>query len=221
MLHLEMNWKSALLAAALLMVGANAFAADRPWTLRKSADGVEISSRPAIGSPINEIRSATRMKASLDSIIGLIRDYAARPKWDDMCGEVRILKMGPATETVYVQSKLPWPVTDRDLVMNVEWKQDPATGIVYQHAYGVPDAAPAHEGRVRMASFTNDWTFTPMADGTVAVESIAHADPGGPMPNWMINKLSADAPLQAMIKIKQLAEQGYDPKGRTAFLTRH
>jgi hypothetical protein len=215
------KWSHLVLALTLGAVGSAGFAADGQWTLRKSGDGVEISSRPSAGSPINDIRSATRIKGSLDSVVGLMRDYAARPQWDAMCGEIKVLQMGPNSETVYVQSKLPWPVTDRDLVMHVEWKQDPATGVITEYAVGVPDAAPPHEGRVRMASFTNTWTFTPQDGGYVAVESIAHADPSGPMPTWMINQLSTDAPLDAMKKIRDIASQGYPPKGHTAFMTRH
>lgn len=210
-----------VLVFALGLISSVSIAADKTWTVLKSADGVEISSRPSPGSAINDIRSSTKIKSSMVSVVALIRDYAARPRWDSMCGEVKVLKQDATTETVYVQTKIPWPVSDRDLVMRVEWKQDPVTGVVSQHAIGVPDAAPPHEGRVRMASFTNDWTLTPMEGGFIAVESIAHADPGGPMPTFMINKLSADAPLEAMKKIKDLATAGYPPaKGTTAFLTK-
>jgi len=138
-----------------------------------------------------------------------------------MCGEIKVLKQDANSETVYVHNKLPWPVTDRDLVMRVEWKQDPTTGVVTMNAVGVPDAAPPRDGRVRMADFTNVWTLTPVEGGFIAVESIAHADPGGPMPTWMINKLSADAPLEAMKKIKDIASAGYSAKGTTAFMTKH
>lgn len=214
------NWKPVLLGAVLLASSVVAMAADA-WTQRKAEDGVTISARPSPGSPINDIRSETRMKTSMDSIISLMRDYSARPRWDAMCGEIKVLKQEVNAETVYVHMKMPWPVSDRDLVMRVEWKQDPATGVVSQHAYGVPDAAPPVEGRVRMASFTNDWTFTPKGDGTIGIDSIAHADPGGPLPTWMINKLSADAPLQAMKKMKDIAEGGYSFKGATTFMTKH
>jgi hypothetical protein len=215
------KWLSIASAVALCAISGVGTAADSSWKVLRSEDGVEISSRPAAGSPINDIRSVTKIKGSMDSVVALLRDYQARPKWDSMCGEIKVLKQDASGETVYVHNKLPWPVTDRDLVMRVEWKQDPKTGVVSQHAIGVPDAVPRQEGRVRMASFTNDWTLMPMADGTIAVESIAHADPGGPMPTWMINKLSADAPLEAMRKIKAIAGAGYASKGTTTFMTKH
>lgn len=214
------NWKPVLLGAVLLASSAAAIAADT-WTQRKAEAGVTISSRPSTSSPINDIRSETRMKTSMDSLISLMRDYSARPRWDVMCGEIKVLKKEASAETVYVHLKMPWPVTDRDLVMRVEWKQDPVTGVISQHAYGTPDAAPPVEGRVRMTSFVNDWTFTPKGDGTIAVDSIANANPGGGMPTWMINKLSSDAPLQAMKKMKDIAEAGYSFKGATTFMTKH
>lgn len=216
-----MKWSQLALALSLAVVSSMSIAADKDWTLLKAGDGVEISSRPAAGSAINQIRSSTKIKASLDSVVGLLRDYPARPKWDSMCGEVKVIKQGVASETVYVHNKLPWPVTDRDLVMSVEWKQNPTTGVVTMNAVGVPDAVPLRDGRVRMSKFTNVWTLTPLDGGIVAVESIAHADPGGPMPTWMINKLSADAPLEAMKKIKDIASAGYSAKGTTAFMTKH
>ena len=221
MFYKTKKWSSVACAIVFCAMSGVSTAADKSWKVLRSEDGVEISSRPSVGSPINDIRSATKIKASMDSVVSLLRDYPARPKWDSMCGEIKVLKQSPEGETVYVHNKLPWPVTDRDLVMRVEWKQDATTGVVSMHAVGAPDAAPSHEGRVRMAAFTNDWTLTPMADGTIGVESIAHADPGGPMPTWMINKLSADAPLEAMQKIKAIASAGYPVKGTTAFMTKH
>ena len=215
-----LKWSHIVLAAALSIISSASFSADK-WTVLKAADGVEISSRPSTGSPINDIRSTAKIKASLDSVVALLRDYSARPQWDSMCGEVKVLKQDATSETVYVQTKIPWPVTDRDLVMRVEWTQDATTGVVTMHAIGTPDAAPPHEGRVRMASFDNVWTFTPMDGGIVAVESIAHADPGGPMPVFMINKLSSDAPLEAMRKIKSIAGNGRNTKTATAFMTKH
>lgn len=220
MLHKKNKWPHLVLVMVLSVASGASFAADQAWKLLKSDDGVEISSRPSTGSSINDIRSATKIKGSLDSVVALLRDYSARPQWDAMCGEIKVLQMGPSSETVYVQTKMPWPLTDRDLVMRVEWKQDPVTGVVTQRALGAPDAAPPHEGRVRMASFTNTWTLTPMDGGIVAVESIAHADPNGPIPPLMINKLSADAPLEAMKKIKAMASKGYSGKGTTAFMTK-
>ncbi|MES2489114.1 MAG: START domain-containing protein [Pseudomonadota bacterium] len=215
------NWSHIVLAIAISVISSGGIAADKTWKVLKSADGVEISSRPKSGSPINEIRSTAKIKASLDSVVALLRDYPARPLWDSMCGEVKVLKQGTASETVYVHTEIPWPVTDRDLVMRVEWKQDPTTGVVSMHAVGAPDAEPLRKDRVRMASFTNDWTLTPMDGGIIAVESIAHADPGGPMPTFMINKLSADAPLEAMKKIKSIAANGHNAKSATAFMTKH
>lgn len=217
----KLNWRDILLGMVLISSSAVALAADGVWTPRKSDAGVTISSRPSADSPINDIRSETRMTASMDSLISLMRDYSARPRWDSMCGEIKVLKQEVNAETVYVHMRLPWPVSDRDLVMRVEWKQDPTTGVISQHAYGVPDAAPPVEGRVRMTGFFNDWTFTPMPDGTLAVDGIAHADPGGPMPVWMINRLSSDAPLQAMKNMKEIAEAGYAFKGATTFMTKH
>lgn len=217
----KLNWRDILLGMVLISSSVVALAADSVWTPRKSDAGVTISSRPSADSPINDIRSETRMKASMDSLISLMRDYSARPRWDSMCGEIKVLQQEVNAETVYVHLRLPWPVSDRDLVMRVEWKQDPATGVIRQHAYGVPDAAPPVEGRVRMAGFFNDWTFTQMPDGTLAVDGIAHADPGGPMPAWMINKLSSEAPLQALKKMKEIAETGYAFDGATTFMKKH
>lgn len=210
----------AALALALGMMSGSSIAADTSWKVLKTGDGVEISSRPSKGSPINDIRSKTQIKASLESVVALLRDYSARPQWDAMCGEVKVLKQDVSSETVYVHNKLPWPVTDRDLVMRVEWKQDPATGVVTMRAVGDAKAAPLRDGRVRMASFNNVWTLTPMDGGIVAVESIAHADPGGPMPTIMINQLSSDAPWEAMKKIKSIASNGRNVKTATAFMTK-
>ncbi|MDP9140729.1 MAG: START domain-containing protein [Pseudomonadota bacterium] len=195
-------------------------AAEELWKRVKSQDGIEVFSRPVAGSPFNSLRGVMRVNASLNAVVSLLRDYEARPAWDSLCAESRVLQSISATgELVYLHDDLPWPVTDRDMVMEVKWSQDPVSRVVTMQATAVNGGVPENADRIRLTQAVNSWVLTPLEGGIVEVSAEAHLDPAGPLPSWLINYLAKDAPYNSLQKIRELIKNEKYARSKLAFVS--
>lgn len=176
------------------------------WTLARDKSGIRVYTKPVAGSELNAVRGVTTVESSLGKLVTLIRDPSLRPRWDNFCGDSYLFKQVSAEEElVYLHSKMPWPVSDRDMVNRVTWRQDPESLVVTMHSVATRDLLPPIKGRVRVTQALNDWQLTPIAGGLVEISTTVHLDPAGPLPSWLINSLSVESPYDVLKRLKALA----------------
>ncbi|HET8880641.1 MAG TPA: START domain-containing protein [Solimonas sp.] len=207
-----------VLPAALLLAGfASAASADDVWKTEKDADGIRIESRAVPGWKIHEMRGTTHIAAPLSAVAAVIDDASAMPKLNDLVVKTEILQRTSATRyRVYAAMKMPWPVSDRDIVNQREIRQDPATRAVTIVDTAVADAEP-RKGYVRIARSRQEWRLSPAADGGTDVQIQLLSDPGG-IPAALINVMSVSAPFNTLDNLRKLAGQPQYAQARPDFL---
>jgi len=177
------------------------------WKLVKEKGGVQIYSKPVVGSPINAIRAKTIVDSGLHPLASVLYDPKLRPDWDEMCSESYVYKRVSGTEYLtYNHTELPWPIKDRDIVARVIWSQEPVSLKVTMQSNATADLMPGHKDRVRVTVATETWELLPLDNGKIELTLSVHADPAGPIPVWLINRLSVESPYNMMMGIKELLE---------------
>lgn len=191
------------LSVALVLLASTAQADE--WALARDKSDIRVYTKPVAGSELNAVRGVTTVESNLGKLVTLIRDPSLRPRWDSFCGDSYLFEqVSPAEELVYLHSKMPWPVSDRDMVNRVTWQQDPESLVVIMHSVATRDLLPPIKGRVRITQAVNDWQLTPLAGGLVEISTTAHLDPAGPLPSWLINSLSIESPYDVLKRLKAL-----------------
>jgi len=208
-----------LLALALLVAATAAASADAPWKLEKDADGIRIDSRPVEGWDIHEIRGMTRFEGRLSSLVAVLVDTSVAPELNDLVVESAVGDRDRDTRyRVYAVTDLPWPLKDRDVVMQREIVQDPATRTVTITDVAASEAVPQKDGLVRITRSSQQWTLTPGADGSVAIELRMLSDPNGPIPAALVNSLSIGTPFKTLSALKALAQRPPYADARLSFI---
>ena len=153
------------------------------------ADGnLRVDRREYRGSQLQEIRGVTRLKASLNAIMALLKDAPYNRHWVYRSGGARILREnGYAQAYVYGVVDAPWPMQDRDTVVRFDYQQDPQTGDILITIENFPDFIAKDPAFVRVPDFGGFWLLRPEADGMVEVTYQVHGDPGGWIPVWAAN----------------------------------
>lgn len=208
-----------ILPFILLFFTNSAFMAspETPWRLERNEQNILVYSRNSPNSSFKEIKVETNFNAPLSVIVALLKDISAFPSWVYKCETAHVVKHQDHKEMIYYQkSDVPWPVSDRDMVVQSRFRQDPATKIVYFNSVAMPDILPLKADIVRIRKFKGSWTLTPIADGTVNVEYQIGIDPGGSLPAWMVNMASTEGPLITTQNLKKVVKQ---PKYQQARLT--
>src|SRR5699024_8766300 len=95
-------------------------------------------------------------------------DYDFVADWLHMVSGIDgIKRVGYNNRLVRVTTSLPWPVSDRDVILRVGMYQDPVTYAVHMPFHNVKDIYPKQDDYVRMPSFNGYFLFRPLQPGTV------------------------------------------------------
>jgi len=178
-----------LLAALLLLAAlapAPVLAVD--WENVLESGDLLVQRRPYPGSALQEIRGITRIEASLNAIMALLKDAGFNQEWVYRSGGAKILEEnGYAQAYVYGIVDAPWPMHDRDTVVRFDYRQQAASGIITITISNFPQFIPATAPYVRVPDFGGFWQLRPEADGWVEVTYQVYGDPGGRIPVWVAN----------------------------------
>ncbi|MDW3113414.1 START domain-containing protein [Vibrio sp. 1727] len=188
MLHLIIG---ALTLATLISAGTDA-SANENWQFESDKNGITIYSREHSDGLV-EIRARMFTPTSYGAFLTLLEDSDNIPNWIDNASHSRVLNQISATENiVYTQFKAPWPAKNRDMVIYSKyWVDELGFTIEIKSA---PDSYLAEQnGYVRIRSVDATWELQKLTNDTTLVEYKAFADPGGLLPNWLINKLSKES----------------------------
>lgn len=181
------------------------------WRIRKNEKGIMVYSRHVADTDVDELRIVSMMHASLSSIAAVIMVANHYTEWIYACHDSKILKQVTATEQVQYQVvDVPTPFADRDVVIHFSIRQDPKTKTVYTKSEAVPEFIPANDKLVRIPVFVASYQLIPKGGGNVQVIYRMRSDPGGYIPDWLVNWTIVTGPYKTTLNMqKQVAKKEY------------
>jgi hypothetical protein len=191
----------ALALAAPLAARAETPKADGNWQFVKQSDGIVVERRVIAGSNLKEFRGQAVVQAPVASILAVFSDVPHATEWMDSCNGSRVVEdISDREKVVYNRTHAPWPVSDRDAALHNIVRFDASDRRVELQFWSVEDAkAPPVKGVVRMPFLRGHWKLWPSADGSsTRVEYQVHANPGGALPDWLVNYVSRDLPYKTI-----------------------
>lgn len=204
---------AALTLLVALLAAQSARAQTGAWEPVKTSDGVVVDRRTVDGSHLKEFRGRAEIQAPVAAILAVFNDIDHATEWMDSCnGSHAVEDLSDHEKVVYNRTHAPWPVSDRDAVLHNIVRFDEAARRVELQFWTVEsEREPAHKGVVRMPFLRGHWTLSASPDGTkTRVEYQVHANPGGRLPDWLVNYASRDLPLKTIEGLRaQLKRRSY------------
>jgi hypothetical protein len=193
---------SFLLVFSFLLVSTNSFAQKSEWKYIKNIDGIKIYHKK--NGNLKDVKVETTFSAPMSNVVEALLDVSSFSKWIYKVKYSKIIKIVSPFQTIYYnQIDMPWPSKDRDLVALNTVKQDPKTKVVVSEDIVNSSDFPKYDDFIRIKDFYAKWTFTPTDKG-VAGEYIFHSDPGGDLPDALINLLIDEGPVNSIKAFKKL-----------------
>lgn len=158
------------------------------------------------GQSLRGFRAVTTVRSSLSGLVGLLMDTAAAPRWVYRTESIQLLRRNDAMRTFTVLAELDfWPLKNRDVVVEGRIAQNPDTLTVSIDSRSVSlDALPPRDGLVRMPAMWGRWEFRPVGDGMVEVTMSGHADPGGHIPDFLVNLMIQETPFRTLLGLRRM-----------------
>lgn len=210
----------ALILLFVFYLGVTSFSIENDgWQLKKDEKGVTVYTRNAENSAFKELKSVAYVKTSISSIVGLLYDFEKYPEWVYKCGTSGTLKTISEKELIHYQTVIaPWPISNRDFIVNIKIRQDEITKVVSIKSYATGTYIPVFPDYVRIMNFNASWTLTPQKDGTVEIVYQLLVDPAGFVPAWAVNMAIVDGPFETMSKIKERVFKDEYQKTKISFI---
>ena len=112
----------------LVMSGVGS-AQEREWKLITDKDGIQVYRAHTDDSPIKTFRGETDINLEDFRSLGpIMDDYDFVASWLHMISAIEgVARPSPYDRTVWLTTRLPWPVSDRDAALHVTLEQNPET----------------------------------------------------------------------------------------------
>jgi len=194
-------------ALVLCLFSSRSFAqSSDDWNLKNDKDGVKVYFKKT--ADVHEIKLVTSLQTSLAGLVQLLSEVEHYPLWGYKVLDAKLLKKVSDTE-MYYYSKLdfPWPLNDRDVIMHTHLEQDPVTKKIIARSVAVPDYLPENKDVIRIRNAHTQWTLLPGTGGWPYIEYYIYSDPGGNLPDWLVNMAIDVGPRETIKGIRTMLQQ--------------
>lgn len=194
------------LTASILIsiISLSSFSAE--WELEKNKDGIKVYTRDVSGSDIKEYKAYATVHSDRITIARVLTRVGDFQNWMPNVETSRMVKQLSSTSLVcHYTVDMPWPIDNRDVVLNLSLETDNDKGISIVHLEeNLSDYAEV-PGYIRMKRARGYWKLTSNGDYTDVIYQF-HADPGGSLPTSVINMFIVDGPYDAIQALRGKVE---------------
>jgi len=177
------------------------------WDFIKERDGIKIYTRSEENTALKSFKGEVDLKTNIEKISNVIGRIESFDWWDDDISEIKVL--GYEEEKYiryYLVYDVQWPFSDRDLCVEALITNDPITGKRVVRATPLYGVIPEKPDLVRIKNYWQQWTMQPAGNGMIHLTLEGAVDPGGIIPDWLINLVITDTPLNIMRKVREQVE---------------
>jgi hypothetical protein len=179
------------------------------WVKVDTNRGISIFRKEIPGDPVYAYKGEGTLHAPLGKIISVSLDVARQPEWVDRLEIAKILREPePNHRIIYLKVDLPWPVSDRDFVIDARLVVDPIGKTAIYDIHSVEDPlAPPNKCCVRGQVHYNRVELKGLDGVRTEVSAEAHVDPKGSIPKWIVNRIQKSFPKKSIEgMLKQVAK---------------
>lgn len=186
----------------------NACYSQTEWTLKKDKDGIKVYTGKAADSKFNMIRVSCKLNGSLSSLASILLQPEIQPEWVIATKTTKLVKRLANNRIYYYTiASIPWPLSNRDLVIDLWIQQDSLTKKMIIHANTIDKIIPPVAGLERVPFSQATWDVIPIAVNQIQVEYILKINPGGGIPAWVVNMFITKGPFESFYNLSKIIQE--------------
>ncbi|MES1219819.1 MAG: START domain-containing protein [Bacteroidota bacterium] len=202
----------------LFIVTAFADAQDM-WQLKLDKEGIKVYTKKCDGTPVKSVKAECVMTTSVSDLTAILLDINKSKEWIYATKSVSVLKeISPSEIIYYSEVELPWPVSNRDFIVDLSVTQDSATKIVTVTSINKSNLIAPSKDVVRVEHSWSQWKISPLPGGRLNVEYELQVDPGGKIPAWLTNMFATTGPFYTFQKLKEQLKKAGHQDASLAFI---
>lgn len=180
--------------------------AQNDWIFKNNKNNINVYYKKT--SEVNDLKLTSSLKSSTEGFIKLLSEVSEFPNWIYNVKSSKLVKKISETEGIYyILLDFPWPLNDRDMVMHYHLDIDQQHQVIYSRSYAEPNVVPEVKDVVRITKSNLEWKIFKQKNNFVYFEYTNHTNPGGKIPDWLVNLVLDKGPIETIKKMKILLEK--------------
>jgi hypothetical protein len=193
---------------SLVLFSCYTVCGQRDCVLKKDKDSIRVYACASARLKFKSVKANFTVNARLSQLAAFVLDVNNYCDWQYQTIQSKLVKKINEQEVIYyTEIAAPWPVNNRDMVVDLKLIQDTKTKVLTITAKSVPQSAPEKNHIVRVPMSLAKWTVVPLSPSVLKVEYFIEIDPGGSVPAWMVNMVAAQAPYDSFKTLKDKIHQ--------------
>ncbi|MDB5010964.1 MAG: hypothetical protein JWR67_3802 [Mucilaginibacter sp.] len=174
------------------------------WEQKINENGIQIFTRKPLSGNLKELRVVCELACSKAQLIKTLQDINNYPNWVYSTKITNLLKVVSPQQIIYYSvSRLPWPLKDRDLIVELSIIPSTESNLFEIQAKSLPDFLPRNTNLIRVPYSSALWKVIIVNDHLLKVDYTFSVDPGGSIPVWLVNSTLAIGPYNSFLKLKE------------------
>lgn len=199
----------AAVTVGLLLLSVVATSGGGSWEVVRKEAGVAVYQKDVPGRGMPIFKGRTVIRANIYALLAILQDVDQHKTWMHAVSEsAEVDREGDLLVTSYNRTEAPWPVSDRDVVIQSRITLDPKSHTILVKFRSIKSAKrPEVDGVVRVPRLRGYYKFTALAQNKTRVEYQVDADPGGSLPDFIAREASEDTPVNSLRNLRKRASQ--------------
>ena len=175
------------------------------WKLEKDEDGIKVYTSSVAGSSYKSVRVECTIAGTYSKLINILMNVEHFNEWVYHNKTSRLIKKINAYDLIYYsETHMPWPLSNRDVIIRLQIKTDSLPRFLMITGKSVSGLEPEHSSRVRVPHYSATWKVTMPTANTLHISYIVEVDPGGSIPAWIANMYAEKGPFGSFSNLKDL-----------------
>jgi START domain len=178
------------------------------WELQKDKNGLKIFTRETDSSKFKAIKVECILDGNLSKFNAIIRDVDNHKNWIYSTKKSYLLKRISNNEILYyTETFLPWPLSNRDVVIKMDISVDSTANAETINTYNVNGVVDKKEDIVRVLHLSTQWQVKTAGINKISIVYYFATDPGGSLPAWIVNAFAVKGPYETFTNLAELLKQ--------------
>lgn len=174
------------------------------WKLEKNKEGIKVYTSDIAHSSFKAVKVECTFSGTYSKLISILTNVNAFHEWIYNNKSVKLLKQNSPLDFIYYsETHMPFPLSNRDLVIHMKIRTDSLPKFLYITGNLVTDMVPEIPTRVRVPRYVANWRVTMPSAGTLQINYILEIDPGGSLPAWAANIFAEKGPFGTFLKLSE------------------
>ncbi len=179
--------------------------AQNKWELIRNENNIKVYSRE--NGDKYEIKSITTVQSNFHSIVAVMQDVGNFDQWLHAARKSVLIKKYSDTKFMYyLQSNVPWPASDRDMVIILKISIADDKKHVYSNSQSIEGVIKEKDDFVRVKYMQAAWKFTDLENGNIHVVYKVSVKPQTNLPDWLLEEIYEIAPFETIQNFRKIVQ---------------